>query len=122
MTRPKTTDHSHRICPTCWSDLSNKDFDNLGYFGSHPGPLKNDDLLFRYEEVAHLVTWLGALAQASSLAVAESEESVDHEWVGNLSWLARELAEETERRLQLFEEAAQIWKRRAEQSPERKEG
>jgi len=119
MSRSQTT-HSHLMCPTCQGDISdNKD---LQYFGGTGDPHANDDILGRYEEVSHLMLFLGTLAQAGPLAVAESEESIIHEWVSNLAWLARELTEETERRLQLLEQAGQIWKRRAEQSPERKEG
>ena len=54
--------------------------------------------------------------------MAEGEEALDHDWVSSLAWLAKELAEETERRLMLLEEAGQSWKRRAEQSSVRKEG
>src|SRR6185369_9514915 len=116
MRKPQT-DHSHRVCPTCWSDISGKDLDDLAYFCSSSGPLKNDDVANLYEEVSRLVHFLGALAQASPRAVAQREEPIE-EWVMYLSWLAQELAEETERRLLLLENAGQIWKRRAEQSPE----
>ena len=115
------TDHSHRVCPTCWGDISGKDLDDLAYFCSSSGPLKNDDVANLYEEVSRLVHFLGALAKAGPLAVAQSEEPLP-EWVDYLGWLGQELAEETERRLLLLEEAGQIWKRRAEQSPDRKEG
>jgi hypothetical protein len=95
---------------------------DLAYFVSAVhGPIKNDDVGDFYEEVSRLVRFLGALAQAGPKAVAQSEDPLP-DWVEHLAWLARELAEETERRLLLLENAGQIWKRRAEQSPARKEG
>src|SRR5256885_4540352 len=114
-----TTTHSHLICPTCWGDISDKSFDNLAYFCSS-GPCKNDDIANLYEEVSRLVHFLGALAKAGPLAVAQSEEPLP-EWVDYLGWLGQELAEETQRRLSLLHEAGWMWKRRAEQSPARKE-
>jgi hypothetical protein len=75
--------------------------------------------------VGHLVQFLGALAQAAPLAVAQGIDDGMSEapaWVGTLSWLADELAEETERRLKLLLEAGRIWEQRAEHNPERKEG
>ena len=62
MRRPRTT-HSHLVCPTCWSDLSNTDVKDLGYFGCNAGPLKNDDVANLYEEAYRLVLFLGALAK-----------------------------------------------------------
>jgi hypothetical protein len=107
--------HSHPICPTCESDLSEKK--ELAYFCSAScSPVNNDDVMNLYEEVSHLVRFLGALAQAAPLAVAQTEEGGKDapEWVGNLSWLAEELTEEIERRLDLLREAGEIWEKRAE--------
>jgi hypothetical protein len=119
MTRPRTTE-SHLTCPTCWGDISDKK--DLAYFVSASrGPLKNDDVSNMYEEVSRLVRFLGALAQAGPKAVAQAE-GPSEEWIEHLAWLAEELAEETERRLLLLENAGQIWKQRAEQGPERKGG
>jgi hypothetical protein len=110
------------ICPTCKGGIS--DTEGFDYFVSDGGAASGaDDVSSRYEEVSRLVRFLGALAQAAPLAVAQaSEGSTSSEWVVNLSWLAQELAEETERRLLLLEDAGQIWERRAERSPAGKEG
>jgi hypothetical protein len=118
---------SYPICPTCQSDLTEKK--ELVYFGSESSsPVTNDDVLHRYEEVSRLVKYLGALAQAGTLAVAQ-EECRDMPWIGDLSSLAEELAGlageltgETERQLALLLEAGRIWQRRAEQTTAGKEG
>src|SRR5262245_5051193 len=117
MRRPQT-DHSHRVCPTCWSDISQKDFDDLAYFANNGGPLKNDDIMNRFEEILRLIGFLGALAQAGPLAAAQDAEAMESdprlEWLIDLKWLAEELTEETQRRLLLLKEAGEIWERRAE--------
>src|SRR5712692_4423375 len=123
MAHPVTTE-SRPICPTCESDLSERR-ENLCYFVSATGsPINNDDLTNLYEETARLVRFLGALAQAAPLAVAQGHEVMSDppEWVENLSWLAQDLTQETERRLQLLEDAGWIWQRRAEKKTARKEG
>jgi hypothetical protein len=122
MSRPQTPD-SHRICPTCESDLSEeKTLDYLAHRGNFAP--KNDGVFGLYEETARLVSYLGALAQAGPLAVAQAFDGMTDppDWMEYLIWLAEDLTKETDRRLRLLREAGQIWKRRAEQSPERKEG
>jgi hypothetical protein len=110
------------ICPTCKARTPDAKFD---YFVSDGGSaIGMDDVLGRYEEVSRLVKFLGALAQAAPLAAATSEElgTTPGDWVGDLSWLAQELAAETERRVELLLEAGRIWKQRAEQSAAKEEG
>jgi len=113
-----TTTHSHPICPTCQSDLTDKE--ELPRFSAEGGtkPLMNDDALNLYEETNTLVRLLGALAQAGPLAVAQYAECVNAspEWAYDLSRAAEELAAETKRRLDLLLEAGRIWKTRAERA------
>jgi hypothetical protein len=120
MARSDTT-HSHGVCPTCWSDISNKDLKDLSYFVSDCGPHENDDIMHFYQETSRLVGFLGALAQAGPRAAAAhaAELGDTPEWVTDYTWLAEELAGEVERRLLLLQEAGDIWKRRAKQSPAR---
>jgi hypothetical protein len=111
------------ICPTC--KARTPDVKGFDYFVSDSGSASGaDDVASRYEEVSRLVKFLGALAQAAPLAAAVGEEmgSVPSDWVGDLTWLANELAEETERRLLLLEEAGRIWQQRAEQNSAKEEG
>ena len=65
-----------------------------------------------------MVGFLGALAAAGPLAVAKYGQDGDGsspDWLGDLSWLASELAEEAARRLLRLQEAGQVWQRRAEE-------
>jgi hypothetical protein len=104
------------ICPTCKARTPNTE--GFDYFVSDSGAASGaDDISSRYEEVSRLVCFLGALAQAAPLAAVASEErgTTPGGWVGDLSWLAQELAAETERRLDLLQEAGRIWKKRAEE-------
>jgi hypothetical protein len=81
--------------------------------------LASDDLAGAYDEIDHLIIFLGALAQAAPhAAAAHATELQDTpEWVGNLSWLADELTRETKRRLDRLLDAGRIWKTRAEGAP-----
>ena len=127
MARPDTI-HSHPICPTCQSDLTGRE--ELAYFVSDAHePPKNDDLLLLREETSRLVRFLGAVAQAGPLAVAQHFNSKTGQndftpaWVSDFQWLAKELTEETERRLDLLQHAGHIWETRAERATaDRKEG
>src|SRR2546430_5736690 len=90
--------HSHPICPICQSDLSDRK--GLAYFISAANePPKNDDLMLLYEETARLVHFLGAVAQAGPLAVAQHFDSKTGQndftpaWVSDFQWLAKELTE-----------------------------
>ena len=120
--------HSHPICPICQSDLSDRK--GLAYFISAANePPKNDDLMLLYEETARLVHFLGAVAQAGPLAVAQHFDSKTGQndftpaWVSDFQWLAKELTGETERRLDLLQHAGRIWENRAERATaDRKEG
>ena len=109
--------HSHPICPTCQSDLTGKE--TLERFaGAYPHPLASDDLAGAYDEIDHLIIFLGALAQAAPHAAAAHAAELEDtpEWVGHLSWLARELTEEAKRRLGLLLDAGRIWETRAERA------
>jgi len=117
------TTQSHPICPTCECNLTGRE--DVRYFVSaRLDPLKSDDISNLYEETSRLVRFLGALAQAGPLAVAQGHEVMSDppDWVGNLSWLAEELTQETERRLLLLNAAGQIWQRRVEEKTTKKEG
>jgi hypothetical protein len=120
MSHSQTPD-SHPICPTCQSDVSEKE-DLPRFCGANRSPVNSDDLYNINEEISQLVHCLGALAQAGPLAASQLEENESPPWLADLVWLARELTEETDRRINLLNEAGRIWKQRAEQSPERKEG
>ena len=88
---------SHPICPTCEGDLTGKEL--LHYLASaRSSPRRGDDISNFYEETSRLVRFLGALAQAGSLAAGQAEDGPPH-WIENFVWLAEELTEETERRL-----------------------
>src|SRR6266850_7287084 len=111
------------ICPTCKGGIPNKE--GFDYFVSDGGSACGaDDILSRYEEVSRLFKFLGALAQAAPLAATTSEKlgTTPGDWVGDLSWLAQELAAETERRVDMLLEAGRIWKQRAEQNSAKEEG
>jgi len=118
MAHPHTI-HSQPICPTCQSDLSDRE--ELAYFvGDAHKPPKNDDLSSLYEETSRLARFLGALAQAGPLAVAfhfngirDAQNDYMPEWVTDFSWLAEQLTKETERRLWLLKDAGRIWEKRA---------
>jgi hypothetical protein len=107
--------HSHPICPTCQSDLTGREtLERLA--SAVPKPLNSDDLVGAYDEIDHLIIFLGALAEAGPHAAAA--HAVDlHDipiWVTGLSWLADELTKETKRRLNLLLDAGKIWQTRAE--------
>ncbi|MGH7966642.1 MAG: hypothetical protein ACRERD_33235, partial [Candidatus Binatia bacterium] len=67
------------------------------------------------EEVSRLVKFLGAFAQAAPYGVAAryGNQDCDDEWTGTLSWLAAELTDEAERRLDLLRRAGERWEKRA---------
>src|SRR5712691_3345617 len=113
MARPEKI-HSHPICPTCQSDLTGRE--DLAYFVSEPGaPIANDDVYHLFEETSRLMYFLGALAQAGSLAAAQHAEKVKGapDWLEDFVELAQELTKETERRLSLLDTAGRIWRDRA---------
>jgi hypothetical protein len=115
MMNPSNTTHSHPICPTCQSDLTGKE--TLERFsGDGSKPLDSDNLTGFYEETARLILFLGTLAQAAPHAAADHAATLQDtpEWVDNLAWLARELAEEAERQLSCLLNAGRIWENRAE--------
>jgi hypothetical protein len=115
---------SHPICPTCQSDLTGRE--TLERFASAgTKPLNSDDLVGAYDEIDHLIIFLGALAEAAPHAAAAYAVDLGDTstWVTGLSWLAEELAKETKRRLNLLLDAGRIWKTRAERATaDRKEG
>jgi hypothetical protein len=122
MTRPQIP-HAYPICPTCESDVSDKK--EFRYFASSSTDMvNNDDASNLREEASRLVYFLGALAQAAPLAVAQAHErfKIVPVWVDDLRALAEELTEETARRLELVYRAGSIWKERAEDNSARKEG
>ena len=112
--------HSHPICPTCQSDLSDKQ--RLDYLaGGTALPPENDAVFKLYEESARLMYFLGALAQAGPLAIAQymDERKEAPDWMYDFVGLAEELTNETERRLLLLRNAGRIWEERV---TARKEG
>src|SRR2546427_10377027 len=113
-TTPQPND-SHPICPTCQSDLTGKE--TLERFASaDTKPLNSDDLVGAYDEIDHLILYLGALAEAAPYAAAAHTVDLADipTWVTGLSWLAEELTKETKRRLDRLLDAGRIWKTRAE--------
>lgn len=115
---------AHPICPTCQSDLTGRE--ELKRFASAgTKPLNSDDLVGAYDEIDHLIIFLGALAEAAPQAAAAhaAELGDTPTWVTGLAWLSEELAKETKRRLGLLLDAGRIWKTRAERATaDRKEG
>jgi len=98
---------SHPMCPTCHIDLTGRD--SLSYFANDVNSLlANDDAYKLHEETTTLLHFLGAVAQASPLAVTQYTENTHSvpDWTDDLRYLAEELTEETKRRLELLYGAA----------------
>jgi hypothetical protein len=113
MSHPHAT-HSHPICPTCQSDLTGEE--TLERFaGEGNSPTANDDVCNLHEETLTLLHFLGAVAQASPLAVTKYTENMASVpgWIDDLRRLAEELTGETKRRLELLYRASALWEERA---------
>jgi len=117
MTTRSAQKDSHPICPTCESDLTGRE-ELERFVGDGNEPPASDNLTSFFEETTTLIAFLGALAQAGPHAAAAHAGAFGGTppWVSDLSWLARELAEEAERRLSLLKHAGRIWEKRADRT------
>src|SRR3954463_6568605 len=112
-----------QICPT--RELEQPEGrEPLTYFASiGVGPATADGIDSAFFETQRFISWLAAAAAAGSLAAAHHGCDNDEEpfWLGNCNFFIEEMAGEAQRRLQRLRKAAELWRTRAKQSPDRKE-
>jgi hypothetical protein len=118
------------VCPTCERILPPEQAEIEYFARSRTKALPADEEHTLYEDAHKVLYFLGALAQAAPRAIAHTEEhggQASEDWVMHLAWLAEELTEEAERRVERLKQAGLMWKDRvtgtdAQQADARKEG
>jgi len=102
-------------CPVCNSALPKET--SLSYFAATSAfVIADDDVSMWREEAYRIAAFLGALATAAPIAIAEetTKNLAAPSWVETLAFLAEELAEELRRRVDRLGKAGKIWKKKVD--------